>query len=211
MAYRSSNELPSPLRALLAWRRRARLHTLLGQVKTWPGMKVLDVGCGVDGRSFEDHVDQSWEITGIDIARPEEIHHTRPRFKYMTVDVRDMTVFADGEFDLVVSIGMLEHITPPADYEAACREMQRVGKQYAIMVPYKWAWIEPHYWFPFFGALPSRVQIAVIRLLNLSGHRDHIQYFLDNFRWRTRKEYLRDFPGSHIKLMPTLEMMAIIK
>lgn len=90
-------------------------------------MKVLDVGCGIDGRSFSDHVDSSWLITGLDVHHPSRVRHEHPNFKYLPGDARNMQDLADKSFDLVVSFGMLEHITAPQDYEAVCRELQRVA------------------------------------------------------------------------------------
>ena len=203
--------LPQFVRRALRWRREDRMRRILAAVNTWPGMKVIDVGCNTHGRGFSDYADPSWQITGIDLHQPHEVSNAHPNFTYFQMNACDMSAFADKSFDLVVSIGMLEHIVSEADYRAACSELQRVGKQYAILVPYKWAWIEPHYGVPFFGGLPKRVQIALIKMFDLSQQRDGIDFFLQNFCWRSNAQYLRDFPGARIKFMPTLETVVIVK
>lgn len=205
-----TNQVPWPIPQLLAWRRYRRLQRILGCVKTWPGMKVLDVGCGIDGRSFSDYVDPSWLIIGIDQYPSDQVNHTHPNFTYVRTDARALP-FPDNSFDLLVSVGLLEHIVPKADYDATRKGFQRIGRQYAIVVPYKWAWIEPHYGIPFFGAMPKWLQRFLIRLFNINGHRDKMDYFENFFIWRSNAEYLRDFPGAYIRFMPTLETIAIVR
>jgi len=174
-------------------------------------MKILDVGCGVDGRSFSDHVKITHHITGIDLFDKSDIFNKHPNFTYIKKNANNLKAFKDKSMDLVISIGMLEHITSNKEYIKICNEIKRVGKQYIVVVPYKYAWIEPHYGIPFFGCMPLFFQILLIKIFNLSNHRNNINYFLDNFIWRSNKEYLKDFENSKIKLLPTLEMIAIFK
>ena len=204
-----TDDLPSPIRRLLSARRLSRTKAMLRRVTTWPGMSIIDIGCGKDGRSFSDYADESWNIVGIDLHN--SVSHRHKGFKYYKGNAADLSNFRDGEFDLAVSIGMLEHVTDPITYEKVCSEIRRVAKQYVVIVPYRYAWIEPHYRFPFFGALPKAIQRALIRLFNLSGHRHHLGYFEDNFIWRSNREYLQAFQGSRIYFMPTLETIAIVK
>lgn len=206
-----SDELYRPLRRLLELRRSWRFRRMLGHVRTWDGMTVLDVGCGTDGRSFSDHADASWKITGIDLHAPELVSHNRKLFEYRQCGADDVSQFGDKSFDLVVSVGMIEHITDERTYRAVCSEIQRVGKQFVVIAPYKWAGLEPHYGFPLFGALPPRIQVTLIKLLNLSGHRQHIDYFLKNFKWRSNSQYESDFGGSRVYLLPVLETIAIVR
>lgn len=207
-----TDRLPAPIRWALRKRRAFRFDAMLRGVRTWPGMSVLDVGCGIDGRSFSDHADPSWHITGLDVHPPELVKHAHSRFTYHRGNAADLSDFSDQSFDLVVSIGMLEHIVEPEAYRGVCAEMQRVGRQYLVLVPWKWAWIEPHYGFPFFGALPHGAQRWLIRTLNLCGHREHLDYFEKNFAWRSNAQYRMDFPGAKIKLLPpTLETIVIAK
>jgi ubiquinone/menaquinone biosynthesis C-methylase UbiE len=201
-------KMPAAVRSLLRKRRYLRYRSMMRGISTHEGMKILDVGCGIDGRSFEDFADQSWDITGIDLNPPERVRHSHPNFTYRQMDATAIP-FADKSFDLVVSVGMLEHVTDAEAYRKVREEIQRVGKQYIVVVPFKWAWVEPHYGVPFFGALPQSLQIALIRAFNLSGHRNRIDYFLDTFRWRTNAEYRRDFPGAEVRVLPLGDMLGI--
>ena len=107
-------------------------------------MKVVDIGCGIDGRSFEDYIPQNWRIIGIDLQDPEKIRHTYPDFQYIQQDAKDLSQFADKQFDLAVSIGLLEHVIEEDAFNATVVEIRRVAKQHIVMVPAKVGGIEPH-------------------------------------------------------------------
>lgn len=206
-----TDNFPNWVRKILAVRRNGRYRHMIGGVKTWPSMSVIDIGCGRDGRSFADYADKSWYITGIDLFPPKEVDQSHPRFQYHEMSADNLSSFSEQSFDLAVSVGMLEHIVDPDLYLNTCNEIQRVAKQYLVIVPYKWAWIEPHYGVPFFGAMPKRCQRFLISTFNLSGHGKHLDYFENHFRWRSNSEYRKDFPGSCIRFMPTFETIAITK
>lgn len=178
-------------------------------------MKVLDLGCGPDGRSFSDFAEPSWEITGIDLREPRSVRHAHPRFRYVQTNAANLRAFTDKSFDLIISVGVIEHITGD-DYVAMCREVQRVGQQWIHIVPWRWAWLEPHFRMPFFGAWPKWAQhvfvgLGMHKLLRRGVGRMTPAQFDRCMIWRSKTEYLRDFPASRVKLlMPTLEMMAVI-
>jgi SAM-dependent methyltransferase len=178
-------------------------------------MTVLDLGCGIDGRSFSDHADPSWTITGVDLNPPERVSHGHPRFTYRQADATDLRDFADRSFDLAVCVGMLEHLTDETAFGRACAEIRRVAAQYLVVVPYRWAWIEPHYGVPFFGALPDRAQRALVSALDLSGHRSVLakdpQAIRRHTRWRSNREYRSAFPGARIRFLPVMDTIAIVK
>lgn len=210
-----SDRWPSPVRHLLAARRRARFRFLVSQVRTWDGMRVLDLGCGRSGRSTTDFAPASWSIVGVDLLPPDRIAHRHPGFSYVRRSACDMDCFGDGEFDLAISIGLLEHLTDRAAFADAAREIQRVACQYALVVPYRYAWIEPHYFVPFFPVLPRRLQNLAIRTFNLHRQRARVRAdpdFLDRrVRWRSNAEYRGAFPGSRTRLTPTLETVVIAR
>lgn len=211
----NTDRLPASVRYILRKRRQWRYRSMMGAVKTWPGMSILDIGCGIDGRSFSDSADSEWNITGIDLWPAPKVSHKHPRFRYEQCDAQDMSRFPDLSFDLVVSVGMLEHVTDPIAYANVCSEFQRVGRQLLLAVPFKWAWIEPHYGFPFFGALPHSIQRALVLRLNLGSARRKVTIDRDFIRketlWRSNAEYRASFPGSKIKLLPMLDLIAIVR
>ena len=210
-----TDDWPGPVRYLLTARRRARFRFLTRHVRTWAGMRVVDLGCGRTGRSTTDFAPDSWQIVGIDRLAPALVHHDHPNFVYVTGDVSDLSQFRDGEFDLAIAVGLLEHVTDPMAFRDAAREIQRVAPQFGLVVPYRFAWIEPHYLVPFFPVLPRRLQNLLIRTFDLKGHGARVRKdpnFLDRvIRWRTNREYRSRFPGARTRLSPTLETVLIVK
>lgn len=112
---------------LLSKRRIHRIGFILSKVNTWPGMAILDVGCGFNGRSFEDHVSGEYKITGIDLKEPDEVKMQHPQFQYYKQDARDLTMFDTKSFDLAISIGMMEHICNRRVLLRMAREIDRVS------------------------------------------------------------------------------------
>jgi SAM-dependent methyltransferase len=134
--------LASPLAARARARRHERFFALTA---LRPGARVLDVGCGQIGlRALEPNLD----ITGVDLVQ-------RPAYPgpFVRADATQRLPFADGEFDLVYSSSVVEHI-PPADRGAFASEIRRVGRGWFVQTP-AWSFpIEPHALLPAAHWLP---------------------------------------------------------
>jgi ubiquinone/menaquinone biosynthesis C-methylase UbiE len=210
-----TRKLRPSLQKILAYRRKKRVSYLLSKVTIKPQMKIIDLGCGPDGRSFEDFVPPDWQITGVDVLSPEKIHIKHPGFTYVQQDARDLSRFKDQELDLLVSFGMLEHIIKDEIYRQVISEIMRVAQQYIVVVPNKYAVIEPHYGFPFFALYPHFIQKALVRIFNLSEARRDLKKDPDFIRkrcvWRSNSQYRKDFPGSRVYVLHTLDSIAIVK
>jgi ubiquinone/menaquinone biosynthesis C-methylase UbiE len=202
--------LPSWVEAGLKIRRRARLRRFLNALDLPALPNIIDVGCGINDRSFSDFVPRQWRITGVDMHAPGIVNHGHPHFRYVQGDACNLHQFADKQFDLTVSFGMLEHILGDA-YHKAAAEMQRVSKSWLVVVPWRWAPLEPHYAFPLFGAMPNGMQEWLIRhVLHRDRAQDFVEYHRANFDWRSIAQYKREFPGSRIVMAQTLDTMAIV-
>ena len=200
---------------LLSKQRIHRIGFALSKVNTWPGMAILDVGCGFNGRSFEDHVSDEYKITGIDLKEPDEVKMQHPQFQYYKQDAKDLTMFDTKSFDLAISIGMMEHVCNRAILEQMAREIERVAKQWIIIVPWRYCWIEPHFKFPLFQLLPERIQNALMKLLNLHNLgptvRNNPSYIRKNYQWLSNTDWKDIFKADRVYVLPTLEMIAIVK
>jgi Methyltransferase domain len=210
-----TNKFPKIVKKILEHRRQSRIDFMLSKVILKDNMKVIDIGCGVDGRSFDDYAPKNWHITGVDIHSKEKVQHNHPNFTYLQQDARNLSQFKNEEFDLAVCIGMMEHITDEATFKSIISELMRVSKQYIVAVPYKYCWLEPHYGVPFFPLFPYSLKVAMVKALNLSDHREAVtkdpEYINKHYRWLSNAEYSERLPGSKIYLLPTLEMIAITK
>lgn len=210
-----TDDFPSFIKRILVARRRKRIADALSKVTIKSGMKVLDIGCGIDGRSFEDFIPQNFQIIGIDLQDPQKINHTYPDFQYIQQDAQDLNQFVDKQFDLAVSVGLLEHVIEKEAFEKTVSEIRRVAKQYIVMVPAKYCSIEPHYGLPFFPLFPYSIQVLLVKAFNLSKARESVkrdpQFIKKGIIWRSNKEYQKAFPESKIYRTTTLEQIVIIK
>lgn len=151
------------------------------------------------------------------ILRRVLAYRRRSRVAFMLSKVavfRNMKIIG-RDFDLAVSVGMLEHVTDESVFRRVVSELRRVAKQYIVVVPYRYCWIEPHYGVPFFPILPYSVKVAVVKALNLSNHRAAVsedpEYINKHFRWLSNARYREAFPDSTIHLLPTLDTIAITR
>jgi SAM-dependent methyltransferase len=82
-------------------------------------------------------------------------------------DARDMHEFRNGQFDVVYSNSVIEHVGGIEDMRKMAREIQRVGKWYFIQTPNLYFPIEPHFVFPLFQFLPISWRVYLVRHFNL--------------------------------------------
>jgi ubiquinone/menaquinone biosynthesis C-methylase UbiE len=95
------------------------IHLITKYIPNLKERNVLDVGCNI-GYLLTDLSKSCKTATGVDIEPLES--ETLPGFKFVRSDCHKLP-FEDKSFDLVISLGMLEHVD---DYESAILEMKRV-------------------------------------------------------------------------------------
>jgi ubiquinone/menaquinone biosynthesis C-methylase UbiE len=126
-------------------RRLLYVNTILGGRlfdKSWlNGKKILEIGCssGADFLQFFKDI-KGVNLTGIDIA-PQNIQQSNVTFLQMDAET---IPFQDKSFDLTVSIGVLEHIQPIEKLSKVIAEIDRVSKEYVVIVPNISTFFEPH-------------------------------------------------------------------
>jgi 2-polyprenyl-3-methyl-5-hydroxy-6-metoxy-1,4-benzoquinol methylase len=93
---------------------------------------VLDVGCG-EGILTEQWAERFERVVGVDLDDPalrrEWERRGRPNLEFRSADAASLP-FADGEFDLVCGVEMLEHLPDPS---AALAEMVRVARRWLLV------------------------------------------------------------------------------
>jgi ubiquinone/menaquinone biosynthesis C-methylase UbiE len=126
-------------------RRISYFSTLLGGHlfdESWlSGKNILEIGCssGADFLQFFKDI-KGVRFTGIDIL-PQKIKQPNVTFLQMDAEV---TPFQDKSFDLTVSIGVLEHIQPIEKLCKVIAEIDRISKEYVVIVPNISTLLEPH-------------------------------------------------------------------
>lgn len=152
-----------------------------------------------------------WERMGI--AGDEQIRFvilnlfqepvTRPNFASLAGDARDLGRYRDGQFDVVFSNSVIEHVGSYEQQERMAREVRRVGKRYFLQTPNRYFPIEPHFLFPLFQFLPLRVQVFLVMHLNLTyaqkkWTREEAEAVCREVRLLNRKELEAMFPGAKV-------------
>lgn len=100
--------------------------------------KILEVGCA-NGKDFIQFANKKkYKIYAVDINEYEF-----ENVKFINADAENLP-FPDKSFDLVVSVGLLEHIEPVEKLCRIIREFDRVGKHQVSIVPSISTVIEPH-------------------------------------------------------------------
>jgi len=183
--------------------RRKRFKLFLNMTKDLPRpLKILDAG-GTENfwiqMGFTDPNEA--EITILNI---EEIKISHPNFKFIRGDARDLGKFKDGEFDVVFSNSVIEHVGDLTNMKKMADEISRVGKSYFVQTPNYYFPIEPHFLFPFFQFLPKKLQVFLVKNFNLgwfekTGSNEAAVTGIDSVQLLKFKELAKLFPNAEIK------------
>jgi len=69
-----------------------------------------------------------------------------------------MPQFTDGQFDLVISNSVIEHVGNFREQRRFAEEIQRVGPRYFVQTPNRRFPLEPHFLLPLFQYFPLTVR-----------------------------------------------------
>lgn len=185
--------------------RQRRLLMLTNLIQSTPSpLKIIDVG----GR------ETIWERAGlcegiklkdvkITILNIEETQVISQNVKAVVGDAKNMKQFEDGEFDIVFSNSVIEHVGEYNDQQKMANEIKRVGKRYFVQTPNRYFPIEPHFLFPFFQFLPMWAKVWLITHFSL-GWREKISdkqnaiKLASSVRLLNKKELMNLFPEATI-------------
>lgn len=182
--------------------RNARFRFFNEQLRAFGGRRIsiLDVG------GFErfwinrgDLAHANVDITLLNL-QAEETH--APNIRSVKGDACDMREFADGQFDIVFSNSVIEHLLTYEGQQAMAHEVQRVGRCHFIQTPNRHFVIEPHFLLPGFQFMPTAVQRAILTKTSLSRFKRisvaEADALLREIRLLTECEVATLFPRSRI-------------
>jgi hypothetical protein len=124
---REANTLATRLR-----QKRFLLFTQLLESVPRP-IKILDVGGTL---LFWERMGFT-QASGIQVVMLNVTKNATEHDHFISVvgDARDMSAFADNEFDVVFSNSVIEHVGTYADQRRMAEEVKRVGKRYFLQTP----------------------------------------------------------------------------
>lgn len=114
-----------------------------------------------------------------------------------------MPQFSDGEFDIVFSNSVIEHIPNVEGQHRMAEEIRRVGKRYFVQTPNRWFPIEPHFLFPGFQFLTVGQRAWLLQHFHLGWYsktpdRKEALELVSSIRLLNEREMLKLFPGALI-------------
>ena len=164
-------------------------------------IRILDVGGTQDFWEAMDFVSPDIaNITVVNLKAPESRHEN---ITTMDANACDMPMFADGEFDVVFSNSVIEHVGEFENQEAMAHEVQRVGTRYFVQTPNRHFPIEPHYMFPFFQFMPVGVKTWLLMNFGIAWggkikDRDAAVATANSVKLLSGQRFAAMFPGAEI-------------
>jgi hypothetical protein len=189
-------------RPLLTYFRTKRMKTFFAAMGINSQTRILDVG----GNAFIWEIAANEGLPRIDHITVLNIYKADPvlpsNVRWVVGDGRNMP-FADGEFDVVFSNSVIEHLGVHDAQVAFAREICRVGKDYWVQTPDPRFFVEPHYLTPFIHWLPMGVRRKLFRWATVRGILDRpskveIDSMLKEIRLIPPNEFKALFPDAEI-------------
>ncbi len=108
-----------------------------------------------------------------------------------------------GEFDIVFSNSVIEHLGTWVDQNLFANEIRRVGQAYWVQTPNRWFPVEPHLLTLFVHYLPHSCQRYLLRYATIWGlitrpTRKQVAAFLAEVRLLSEREMRMLFPDAEI-------------
>ena len=187
--------------------RRERFSLFLKLLETVPRpVRILDVGGTEDfwkqmgflgGSNSESN---AVKIVLLNITAPPV---ESPNIESVAGNGCSMPQFKDGEFDIVFSNSVIEHVPDFNDQLRMAAEIQRIGKRFYVQTPNRYFPIEPHFLFPFFQFLPMAFRSALLQRFDLGWYAKtsdpkYARELVESIRLLTEKELCRLFPGAKL-------------
>jgi len=145
------------LNPVSSFSRRKRAKLFVRKMKLKENMRVLDVG---GQPHIWDYVKFPLEITCLNLPGISvKTHNSHHKITYVEGDGCNMPEFHEGQFDLVFSNSVIEHVGNKTNRKAFANEIRRLSKSYWIQAPYKYFPIEAHCGMPFWWFYPKKVRL----------------------------------------------------
>jgi len=149
------------LRNVQGGTRQRRMQVFLDRMRIETGARILDLG-GNPG--IWNLVPQRLEITILNLPGETGQHiPTHHQVRFVEADACDAPQFQPGEFDIVFSNSVIEHVGPEDRQAAFAATVKRLARRFWVQTPSIWFPIEAHTGVPFWWFYPDSVRQAVLR------------------------------------------------
>ena len=192
------SQVGSPALAL----RRRRFQRFLQLVERCekPHLRILDIG-GTEG--FWDAMgfaESGHEIVLVNIFQQQSRHDN---ITSIVGDACDMPQFEDGEFDIVFSNSVIEHLRNWEAQRRMAAEVRRLAPRFFVQTPNYRFPVEPHFLCPGFHYLPKSMRVWLIMHCQLGSYprvedRREAEELVNEIRLLTRSEFQSLFPDAEI-------------
>ena len=185
------------LYALLGRFRAQRMATFLSLFPITRETRVLDIGGTIDTWQ---RVPEMPRLTLLNVYdRPEGLE---PSVNWVKGDARDMP-FQCGDFDLVFSNSVIEHVGAWVDQRQFAFEVRRLNAPYWVQTPNRRFPIEPHVLGVGVQFLPRRLQVPYARVASIRGWMtmgtwSALRETLEHTRLLDEEEMHSLFPGATV-------------
>jgi hypothetical protein len=165
--YRNSDSVPFASR--VSYHVRQKMFRLfMASMCPRPETRVLDVGVTSDEQHkesnyFEQFYPYPHNITCVGTEDGSHLIDRYPGLRYRQVRPMEPLPFGDGEFDVVFSNAVVEHVGSRADQRIFVGELCRVARAFFITTPNRWFPLEHHTGLPLLHYLPASVFRSVSR------------------------------------------------
>ena len=191
--------------------RRRKLELFLDELRPTSQTSVLDVGVDelVFGEGdacttlnfFEEHYPWPEQITALGLYEGAGFRARYPHIRYVQGDACALP-FADGEFDVVFSNAVVEHVGERERQKRLVSEALRVGRRVFITTPNRWFPIEVHTRLPLVHWFPERISHPVYDAVGKEGAKQ--------LRILSKRELESLFPGRVRIVNLGLTLVAIV-
>lgn len=143
-----------------------KIHFLLSGETSLKGARALDFGCGagVIASYFGDEDGPNCDVDAVDV---QDLRSVTTNYRFLLTGPEKPLPWGDGEFDIIISNHVLEHVGEGREQLSYLRELRRLlsasGVGY-IALPNRWMLIEPHYRLAFLSWLPRKLRNPWLRL-----------------------------------------------